>query len=94
MKLIVAVVRDQDANRLIDALVTREYRATRINTAGGFLKRGNATVLIGVADDQVDDVVDVARSACRSRGAEAASSVEGDGIGVLFVLPVVASCRV
>ena len=90
MKLVVAILRDQDAGRVIETLVAREYRATRINTAGGFLKRGNATVLAGIQDEQVSDVVELVKEVCRREG----GAVGGDGSGVLFVLPVSSSFRV
>ena len=61
MKLVVAIVKDEQANRLIDALTAGEYRTTRINTAGGFLKRGNATILVGVEDHRVDTVLSIVR---------------------------------
>lgn len=61
MKLILSITRDEDATHLIEQLVDHEYRATRINTAGGFLKRGNSTVVVGVEDDRVDDVVGLIR---------------------------------
>ncbi len=89
MKLVVTIVRDQDAGRILDALIAREYRATRINTAGGFLKRGNATLLIGVQDEQVDDVIEIVQEVCHRND----SAGKSDGVGVLFVLPVVASFR-
>jgi uncharacterized protein YaaQ len=57
LKLVVAIVQDQDAGAVIDALVANEFRSTRINTSGGFLKRGNATILVGVEDDRVQDVL-------------------------------------
>jgi uncharacterized protein YaaQ len=88
VKLVMSIVRDQDASRVIDALVAQEFRATRINTAGGFLKRGNATLLIGVQDEEVDEVVGIVQEVCRRDGSS------GDGVGVLFVLPVAASYRV
>lgn len=89
MKLVVTILRDHDAGPVIDALIARDYRATRINTAGGFLKRGNATVLVGVQDEQVDDVIGTVQEVChRANGAGA-----GDGAGVLFVLPVAAHFR-
>jgi len=91
VKLVVSIVRDQDAGRVIDALVAQEFRATRINTAGGFLKRGNATLLIGVQDEEVDDVVGIVQDVCRRDGA---TEIPSSGVGVLFVLPVSASYRV
>ena len=67
MKLIMAIVHSDDAGGLVDALVEKEYRATRINTAGGFLKESNATILVGVEDDQVDDVLAIIHASCQSR---------------------------
>ena len=61
MKLVIAIVKDEQANRLIDALTASDYRSTRINTAGGFLKRGNATILVGVEDHRVDSVLAICR---------------------------------
>ncbi len=67
MKLIMAIVHSEDAGGLVDALVEKEYRATRINTAGGFLKESNATILVGVEDNQVEDVLAIMRTCCQSR---------------------------
>src|ERR687898_786516 len=49
------------------ALLEREYRATRFNSAGGFLKQGNDTILVGVEDDQVDTVLELISASCHSR---------------------------
>jgi uncharacterized protein YaaQ len=91
MKLVMAIVRDQDATRVIDALVSHEFRTTRINTAGGFLKRGNATLLIGVDDDQVDEAISIVQGNCRPPRPD--EGAQEGGRGVLFVLPVAASYR-
>ncbi len=67
MKLVVAIVQREDAGPLIDALTERGHRATRINTAGGFLKEGNATVLVGVEDIKVEEVLSVIEDSCNTR---------------------------
>ena len=67
MKLVVAIVQREDAGTLIDALTEKGHRATRINTAGGFLKEGNATVLVGVEDEGVNDVLTLIESNCHTR---------------------------
>jgi uncharacterized protein YaaQ len=67
MKLIVAIVHNEDAGALVDALLDREYRATRLHSSGGFLKQSNATIIVGVEDDQVDTIVDIVRQTCTSR---------------------------
>jgi uncharacterized protein YaaQ len=67
VKLIVAIVHHEDAGILVDALLDREYRATRLHSSGGFLKQSNATLILGVDDAKVDDVLSVIRSSCHSR---------------------------
>jgi len=67
MKLIVAIVQDQDSRAVLDALIADNYRATKVSTTGGFLVRGNSTILVGVQDAQVEDVVDILRKHCHAR---------------------------
>jgi len=68
MKLIICVVSDnKDAYRLLEELMKKEYRATKLASTGGFLQKGNTTLLIGVEQQQVDDVLQVIGNICRSR---------------------------
>jgi len=67
MKLVVAIVHNEDAGALVDDLLEREYRATRLHSSGGFLKQSNATVILGVEDDQVEAVLGIVRDHCTSR---------------------------
>jgi len=67
MKLILAVVEDDDAARLMDALIENDLSATKLASTGGFLLRGNTTLLIGVADDRVQDVLRIVRETCLRR---------------------------
>lgn len=67
VKLIMAIVHDSDAGRVIDALTNEQFGVTRINTAGGFLKRGNATLLAGVDDEQVPHVMELIDRHCDKR---------------------------
>jgi uncharacterized protein YaaQ len=67
VKLVVAIVHHEDAGTLVDALLDGDYRATRLASSGGFLKQSNATVILGVDDDQVDAVLDIVREACHAR---------------------------
>lgn len=59
MKLIVAIVRDADSLAVSDALVEQQFRVTRIASTGGFLRRGNVTLLIGVEAEQVTQVLQI-----------------------------------
>ena len=54
MKLIIAIVQDEDASRLISNLMNEGYGVTKLATTGGFLRAGNTTLLIGVDDADTD----------------------------------------
>ena len=64
MKLLLAIIRDRDDVAVSDALSQSDVRVTRIASTGGFLRRGNVTLLIGVADERVQEVLDLVRGAC------------------------------
>jgi uncharacterized protein YaaQ len=67
VKLVFAIVHHEDAGALVDALLDRDFRATRLASSGGFLKQSNATVVVGVEDAQVDAVLDIVREVCHAR---------------------------
>jgi uncharacterized protein YaaQ len=67
MKLVVAVVQGKDSDALLQVLVLKGYRSTQINSAGGFLRESNVTLLIGVQDEYVADVMSIIRENCHSR---------------------------
>ena len=67
MKLVFAVVQGKDADSLLAALLEADYRVTLINSAGGFLQERNATLLVGVDDEQVEDVVRIVKQNCYTR---------------------------
>ena len=67
MKLIIAIVQDEDIEALTTALIDDGYRFTKISTSGSFLRMGNTSLMIGVEDDQVDAVMDILRRTCNRR---------------------------
>lgn len=67
MKLIIAIVQKEDANRLQHAFAKENIRATKLATTGGFLSEGNTTFLIGVEDKHVKKVMRVIRSESQGR---------------------------
>lgn len=67
MKLIVAIIQDQDAPSLIEDLTEEEFRVTKLASTGGFLRAGNTTLLVGVEDDKVQDVLDIIEKNCKTR---------------------------
>ena len=91
MKLVIAILQDRDAGRAVDELIRCGYGATRISTVGGFLRRGNATILSGIANEATPEVIQILRGAVRS---PPDSSEAGRTAGVAFVLPVCATIKI
>ena len=80
MKLILAVLPEKAATLASDRLVAQGYRVTRIASTGGFLRRGNTTLLIGAEEDQVETALRLLRAARQQ--------VRGDLGGIAIVLKV------
>lgn len=87
-KLIIAVVQNEDADDVVDALLENDFRATRLASTGGFLRRGNTTLMIGADEDQVDHVLDLIRQHARSGAAPAPETqgVSQPAAATVFVL--------
>lgn len=64
MKLIVAILRDEDSEPVSQSLISEGFRVTRIASTGGFLRRGSTTMMIGVDDGKVDEAIDIVRENC------------------------------
>ena len=67
MKLIVAIVQDEDSGRLVSALMDQGFSVTKLATTGGFLRAGNTTLISGVEDDKLDTALSVIEKICKSR---------------------------
>ncbi|MGW8251134.1 MAG: cyclic-di-AMP receptor [Anaerolineales bacterium] len=62
MKMIVAIIRDNDNEPVSNALINSGFRVTRIASTGGFLRRGSSTLMIGVEDEKVDQAIQLIRN--------------------------------
>ncbi|SHH31158.1 Uncharacterized protein YaaQ [Anaerosphaera aminiphila DSM 21120] len=67
MKLVISIVQDVDADNLIEEITKADFRVTKMSSSGGFLKSGNTTLLIGVEDEGVDNVLAIIRNNCKER---------------------------
>ena len=67
MKLIVAIVQDEDATRVVSSLMDHGYGVTKLATTGGFLRAGNTTLISGVEDEKLPDALGIIESICKSR---------------------------
>jgi uncharacterized protein YaaQ len=59
MKLILAIVSNDDAHSVTQALNKADFIVTRLATSGGFLRAGNTTLIIGTDEDKVDLCIEV-----------------------------------
>jgi uncharacterized protein YaaQ len=59
MKMIIIIVKDNDADTLTQAFTAGNFRVTRVASTGGFLRSGVVTMLLGVEDTQVDAAIKV-----------------------------------
>lgn len=60
-RLIITLLRDANGEEVLKALLDADFRVTRIASTGGFMRRGNSTLLIGVVKDRVDAAVQLIR---------------------------------
>ena len=67
MKLVFAIINDDDYRGISDALIENEIQATRLSSTGSFLKAGNTTLLICIDDDKVDETINLISSHCKKR---------------------------
>lgn len=66
-KLVVVITSNDEADVLIHKLVERGYPATKVGSTGGFLRKGNATILSGVESRDIDNVLAIIRDECKAR---------------------------
>ena len=67
MKLILAIVSNDDSSDVSSALNKEKFQVTKLATTGGFLRSGNTTLLTGVEDDKLDGALNIISELCRSR---------------------------
>lgn len=67
MNLVLAILQNEDADPVTRALIAAGFRVTRMSTAGGFLRRGNVTLLIGAEEKRVDELLQIIERNCHAR---------------------------
>jgi len=82
MKLIIAIIRDEESDEVLQSLIQGEFRVTRIASTGGFLRRGMTTLMIGVEDEKVEEAIQLV-------GDKSAPATQpGSRCSTLFVLNI------
>lgn len=60
-RLIIAILHDAAGEEVLKALLDAGFRVTRIASTGGFMRRGNTTLLIGVEKERVKAAIQLIR---------------------------------
>lgn len=87
MKLILAIVSNDDAANVSTVLTKENYSVTRLATTGGFLKAGNTTIIVGTESAKVDNVIELIGQESKKRVEVVPSSASYD-LGRFASFPV------
>ncbi len=87
MKLVLAIVSNDDASSVTTALNKENFQVTRLATTGGFLRAGNTTVIVGVEDEDVERCIEIFGKECEKRTEVVPSSASYD-IGRYASFPI------
>lgn len=85
MKLVIAVVQDDDVDELSERLVKEKVSSTKLASTGGFLREGNTTLLIGVEKERVDSVISIIKDICKSRKQTFTTPIPPTGSAGVFI---------
>jgi uncharacterized protein YaaQ len=85
MKLVVAIISKDDAEKTVSALTKADYRATRIDSVGGFLKEKNSTILVGTEAKQVAKVLKIIGGQAKSHKEQLTPTPTMGGPGDFFM---------
>ena len=64
MKLIYAIIRYDNEDDVTTSLTKHKFSVTRLSTTGGFLKKGNTTLMIVTEPERVDEAIDIIKKEC------------------------------
>lgn len=67
MKLVLAIINSDDAGAVAKALTKNGFSSTRLATTGGFLMSKNVTIMVGVDEEKVSDVIEIIKEFSHSR---------------------------
>lgn len=67
MKLLYIIVRDDNEDDVIKALTSNKFYITKLSTTGGFLKKGNTTLMSCMEDEKVEECINLVKNECGER---------------------------
>ena len=87
MKLIIAIVSNDDANKVSKGLIKENFFVTKLATTGGFLMSGNTTFLIGTNDEKVVEIIEIIERYSKTRSKIVPNSIVSE-FGMFSSMPV------
>ena len=87
MKLIFAIVSNDDSSKVSKELTKNRFSVTKLATTGGFLMAGNTTFIIGTEDERVDEAIEIIGKHSKKRTQMVPSSASY-GVGMYTSFPV------
>lgn len=87
MKLVLAIVSDDDTSAVTKALYKERFQTTKLATTGGFLSKGNSTLITGCDDNDVDKVIKIIGEQSKKRTEIVPTTVPYDS-GELMSTPI------
>ncbi len=81
MKLLIAIVNNDDSAVVSSALTREGFTVTKLSTTGGFLMVGNTTFLIGAEENKVSKAKEIIKEHSRKR-TSVTSTTTGYGTGL------------
>ena len=93
MKLVMAIIKEQIAEGLVESMVEQGFRLTSMQTAGGFLRRDNVTILSAVEDGEVSRAIQAIKDHAERKKLERYEDKRlqqaiQEGMVTLFVTPI------
>ncbi|MDY0235669.1 MAG: cyclic-di-AMP receptor [Gudongella sp.] len=85
MKLIIAVLDNENSKKITKMLLTKNLRATKLASSGGFLSLGNTTLLIGAEAERVDEIISLIKNEHMNRDKK---NENEDSKIHIFVMPI------
>ncbi len=87
MKMVMAIINADDAHTVVSTLTKSGFSVTKLATTGGFLRTGNTTILIGIEDEKLDEVLGIINKYSHSRKQLVPTTSEF-GMGMIPTAPV------
>ena len=74
----------------MDALNKDHFQVTKLASTGGFLRKGNSTLMIATQDDKVDECIELIKKQCGKRQKITVNMpyVSGTSMGTYTTMPM------